>query len=152
MQDGKSAEPLKDLDERLRRARAEVEAPAKVGPLESGVSISGFGLAFRIGTELVAALGVGVGLGLLLDHWLGTAPWLLVVFFFLGAGAGIMNVYRVASGIGLAPGTQTPAASGPSTETANERSDAPETPERRSGEDAVGSGDSASEGQRGESA
>ena len=70
----------------------------------------------------------------------------------LGAGAGIMNVYRVASGIGLAPGTQTPAASGPSTETANESSDAPETPERRSGEDAVGSGDSASEGQRGESA
>ena len=55
----------------------------------------GLSLAVRIGAELVAALAVGVGIGLLLDSWLGTAPWMLVAFFVLGAAAGMLNVYRV---------------------------------------------------------
>lgn len=66
--------------------------------------MSGVGMAFRIGTELVAGLAIGVGIGWGLDYWLETGPWFLVVFFFLGSGAGILNVYRAASGIGLAPG------------------------------------------------
>ncbi len=64
--------------------------------------MSGFGVAFRIGVELVAALVIGVGTGLLLDRWLGSTPWFLIVFFFLGAAAGVLNVYRAASGIGMA--------------------------------------------------
>jgi ATP synthase protein I len=48
----------------------------------------------RVATELVAGLVVGVVIGLLLDRWLGTKPWLLVVFFLLGAAAGLLNVYR----------------------------------------------------------
>jgi ATP synthase protein I len=36
----------------------------------------------------------------LLDRWLGSSPWLLIVFFVLGAAAGIMNVIRVAKGYG----------------------------------------------------
>ena len=63
-------------------------------------------MAIRIGTEMVAALIVGVGIGYFLDNWLGTKPWFLVVFFFLGAGAGVLNVYRAASGLGIAPDTQ----------------------------------------------
>ena len=38
------------------------------------------------------------GIGLLLDKWLGTTPWLLLLFFLLGSAAGIMNVFRVAGG------------------------------------------------------
>ena len=68
----------------------------------------GMALAFRIGTELVSALVVGVGIGFLLDKWLDTTPWFLVVFFFLGAAAGILNVYRAASGFGLAPAYKAP--------------------------------------------
>jgi len=95
---------LKDLDRRLRTAReaGDEQKASPGGGLFDGQT--GFGAAFRIGVELVAALGVGVAIGLLLDSWLDTAPWFLVVFFFLGAGAGILNVYRAASGIGLGPG------------------------------------------------
>lgn len=58
----------------------------------------------RIGTELVAALVIGVGFGLLLDNWLGTKPWFMLVFFLLGAAAGMFNVYRVVQNQGGAIG------------------------------------------------
>jgi ATP synthase protein I len=45
--------------------------------------------------EVVAALGVGVAIGLLLDRWLGTWPWLFLLFFVAGSAAGILNVYRL---------------------------------------------------------
>jgi ATP synthase protein I len=52
----------------------------------------------------VAALIVGTGIGLLLDRWLGTAPWLMVVFFILGSAAGFLNVLRVTKGMGSTVG------------------------------------------------
>ena len=56
---------------------------------------SGAGFGFKISTEIVAALVVGVGLGLLVDNYLGTKPFGLIIFFILGAFAGFLNVYRV---------------------------------------------------------
>jgi ATP synthase protein I len=93
---------LEDLDARLRAAQDRGDAPTK--DTSSAPSMSGFGLAFRVGIELVAALGVGVGIGWFLDSWLGTKPWFLVAFFFLGSAAGFLNVWRAVSGIGLGPG------------------------------------------------
>jgi len=58
-----------------------------------------------IGTELVAAVAVGVGLGYVLDLWLGTKPWLMMVFFFLGSAAGMLNVYRATSYLGRRDGS-----------------------------------------------
>ena len=55
-----------------------------------------YGFAFRIGVELVVALAVGGGIGWVLDHWLGTMPLFLLVFFVLGAVAGLLNVFRAA--------------------------------------------------------
>ena len=93
---------LKDLDERIRDAEERRGAgKAKSGPLERG---SGLSLALRIGVELVAALIVGVAIGLGLDKWLDTAPWFLLLFFLLGAAAGMLNVFRTMSGYGYAPG------------------------------------------------
>jgi ATP synthase protein I len=46
-------------------------------------------------TEFMAGVIAGAGLGWLLDRWLGTSPWGLIVFFLLGFGAGIYNVMRV---------------------------------------------------------
>lgn len=61
-------------------------------------------MAMRIGVELVAGVAVGAGIGYFLDRWLGTGPWLLILFFFLGAAGGMMNVYRAATGEGLRMG------------------------------------------------
>ena len=55
------------------------------------------GNAFRLGTELVAAVGVGTIIGFILDTWFDTKPWLIIVFFFLGAAAGMLNVIRTAN-------------------------------------------------------
>jgi ATP synthase protein I len=62
------------------------------------------GIGFRIGVDVAAALAVGLGIGYLLDAWLGTKPWLLVVFFFLGAAAGVLNVFRAVKGMGYQVG------------------------------------------------
>ena len=55
------------------------------------------GNAFKLGTELVAAVGVGTIIGFILDSWFGTKPWLIIIFFFLGAAAGMLNVIRTAN-------------------------------------------------------
>jgi len=47
--------------------------------------------------EVFSALVVGVALGFALDRWLGTWPWLFLVFFFVGAAAGVLNLYRLFS-------------------------------------------------------
>jgi ATP synthase protein I len=54
------------------------------------------GQAIRLGTELVAGVAIGGGIGWALDRLFGTAPFGMVVFLFLGAAAGIMNVMRTA--------------------------------------------------------
>ena len=56
---------------------------------------AGLGQAVRIGTELLAALIVGGGLGWAADTYLfASGPWGLVVGLILGAAAGIRSAYR----------------------------------------------------------
>lgn len=95
--------PLSDLKARLAAARADDRNRSGGGADQSGA-----GIAMRVGIEMVGSLAVGVGIGWLLDRWLGTGPWLMVVFFFLGGAAGILNVYRAVKNIGLAPGYGAP--------------------------------------------
>jgi ATP synthase protein I len=105
MSDDQSPPPsLADLDARLRKARERSAEPAPAAGGDDNLSKKSIGLAFRIGIEMVSAMIVGVGGGMLLDRWLGTTPWGLIGMFFLGAGAGIVNVYRAVNGIGYAPG------------------------------------------------
>lgn len=104
MSDGKPPENLEDLDNRLHQARERQAGNATGSSSFNKEEMSGYSMAIRIGTEMVAALIVGVGIGYFLDYWLDTRPWFLVVFFFLGSGAGVLNVYRAASGLGMAAG------------------------------------------------
>ena len=56
---------------------------------------SGASFGFKISTEIVAALVVGVGIGLIVYNYFGTEPFGLIIFFILGAFTGFLNVYRV---------------------------------------------------------
>jgi ATP synthase protein I len=83
-----------DLHERLKQARA--REGLETGPDgQKGLPKSPWGFGLRAGVEVVSALVVGIGIGWLLDHWLGTWPWLFLVFFVLGSVAGVLNVYRL---------------------------------------------------------
>ena len=59
-------------------------------------SSSQLGIAFKMSTEMVAAVVVGTIIGFILDNWFGTKPWLILIFFFVGVAAGIMNVVKSA--------------------------------------------------------
>ena len=93
--------PIEDLAERIQRLKAATTPATVTGPKES---MSGLGMAFGVAAHMVAGLGVGAAIGYFLDTWLGTSPWMLVLFFFLGAGAGVLNTYRMATGMGMAMG------------------------------------------------
>ena len=56
---------------------------------------TGAGFGFKISTEIIAALVIGVCIGLLVDNYFNTKPFGLIIFFILGALAGFLNVYRV---------------------------------------------------------
>jgi len=59
-------------------------------------NLSSIGAAFKISTELVAAVAVGTIIGFILDKTFGTKPWLIIIFFFIGVIAGIINVIKSA--------------------------------------------------------
>lgn len=82
------------FDKRLQDARARQGLDRPAGG-KGGLPGGSWGLGFRVGVEIVSALVVGVVLGLLADRWLGTWPWLFLLFFVLGSVAGVMNVFRV---------------------------------------------------------
>ncbi|MCH8857998.1 MAG: AtpZ/AtpI family protein [Proteobacteria bacterium] len=81
---------LDELEKRLRQARDRRSAPQGAAPP------SKLGAAFRLSTELVAAVVVGGGIGWVLDWLLGTSPFLLIAMFFLGVATGFLNVVRAA--------------------------------------------------------
>jgi ATP synthase protein I len=88
------------FDERLRAAqrrlglRTPPTSPGAPG-LGGAQGLSPFGVAMRVGVEMVSALAVAVAIGWWLDRWLHTAPILLAVFVLLGGGAGVANVWRL---------------------------------------------------------
>ena len=57
---------------------------------------SSIGTAFKLSTELVAAVAVGTIIGFIFDKTFGTKPWFILIFFFVGVVAGITNVIRSA--------------------------------------------------------
>jgi ATP synthase protein I len=90
---------LRTLEEKLDIRRAEERAAQAVRRRQVA---PGMAQAIRLGGEFVAGVLVGAGLGWLIDFWLGTSPWGLVVFLLLGFAAGVLNVLR-AAGLASAP-------------------------------------------------
>ena len=84
---------LDTLGERLEEVKARNAPPPQPDATARGEAL---GYALRLGVELVAGVAVGGFIGWALDRWLGSAPFLMVVFLVLGAAAGMMNVFRAA--------------------------------------------------------
>ena len=82
-----------DLDTRLKIAKSKLENSEIKTDRKKGVFL---GNAFKLGTELVAAVAVGSIIGFILDNWFGTKPLLLILFFLFGSAAGIYNVIKAA--------------------------------------------------------
>ena len=76
---------------KIAKSRAKTKYSAK-----NNLSNSSMGTAFKMSTELVAAVVVGTIIGFILDNWFGTKPWLILIFFFVGVIAGITNVFKSA--------------------------------------------------------
>ena len=84
-----------DFKTRLKIAKNKVKNNSKIK--DNNQNGSFMGSAFKLGTELVSAVLVGTIIGFILDTWFGTKPWLIIVFFFLGSAAGILNVIKTAN-------------------------------------------------------
>ena len=85
----KSKYKIQDLKDRIQNLQKNNDQPKKPqNPMNAG-----FG--FKISTEIVAALIVGVSIGLIVDNYFATQPFGLIFFFIIGAFAGFLNVYRV---------------------------------------------------------
>ena len=82
-----------DFKTRLKIAKSKIKKQILSDVEKKG---SFMGSAFKLGTELVAAVGVGTIIGFILDNWFGTKPWLILIFFFIGVATGIMNVVKSA--------------------------------------------------------
>ncbi len=82
------------FEDRLRQARERQGGTPKPGSA-GGLPPGPWGIGFRAGVEVVSALIAGIGLGWLLDRWLGTWPWLFLLLFVFGSAAGVLNVYRL---------------------------------------------------------
>ena len=100
----RAAEQTRVADLSKRITEFESRQQEERGYRKAKLPTGGMALAGRVTTELVAGVVVGTFIGWAFDNWLGTAPTLMVVFFFLGSAAGMMNVWRALTGRGMAAG------------------------------------------------
>ena len=85
--------PKDPLKTRLEIAKNKV---SKKNLFDKKNNPSPIGTAFKLSTELVAAVAVGTIIGFIFDKTFGTKPWFILIFFFVGVVAGIINVIRSA--------------------------------------------------------
>ena len=85
--------PKDSLKTRLEIAKSKIAEKNLYKDKEPPSSI---GTALKLSTELVSAVVVGTIIGFILDTTFGTKPWLILIFFFVGVVAGIVNVFRSA--------------------------------------------------------
>ncbi len=76
---------------------ADAEPPQEPGEPEEGNGPSlwrSLGQLSTLGITMVVSLAIGLGIGYWLDRWLGTGPWLTMIFALLGIAAGFVNLVR----------------------------------------------------------
>ena len=89
----------KDLDDRIATARdrAAHGAPARQGSAPDAESYSALAFGLRAGAQFVAAVVGGGGLGWVIDRWLGTSPFCLLILMIVCFVAALANVWLTMS-------------------------------------------------------
>lgn len=85
---------LTSLDERLQRAKSE-EAVRSGEARDKGDE--DYRLGNRVLAELIGGMAGGALIGWVLDRFLGTSPWLLLVLLFLGTVVAFRNIIRISN-------------------------------------------------------
>lgn len=91
------------LGKKLEAAKSHSVTLPKSSSGGGNINGSAMAKALRISTELLGGLVVGTGLGWLIDKALGTWPAFFIVFFLLGAAAGMVNIVRAGASIKTGP-------------------------------------------------
>ena len=79
-------------------ARDRIEGRGE-GSKTSSYNDSLAGVGYRMSIELVVGICAGLGLGWLVDTQMGTKPWFMIGFMFLGLVAAIFNVVRLSKDV-----------------------------------------------------
>lgn len=85
----------RDLASRIASAKRDRDIEDNRASKNASPEMTGLARGMRIGTEFIAAILVGAGIGYLIDLGLGTSPWGLLILLMVGFAAGILNVIRV---------------------------------------------------------
>ncbi len=100
---------LQQLGERLGQHQSD-RPSENVQGRGANADPSALARGLRLSAEFVAGILVGAALGWLLDRWLGTSPWGMIVLLMLGFAAGVLNMMRSAGVV--PPNTLDPPATG----------------------------------------
>lgn len=98
-------QPLSPLQKRILDAEnVRKQARDQKASARGRLPTEAIAMVGRIATEMVAGIAVGGFLGWMIDTWLETTPLFMIILFFLGSLAGMMNIWRMANGYGLKVG------------------------------------------------
>lgn len=86
-----------DLDDRLQQLKSRLDREDIKSQKQTEEPTSGkmeLAQGLKLGAEFVSGILVGAGLGYVIDGWLDSSPFGLIIFLLLGFAAGVMNVLR----------------------------------------------------------
>ena len=84
----------------IRNLRKKIQAAKKSSSTDDPTNTpKPIGKIMKVVVEIVAAMAVGLGIGILADNYFETRPLFIIIFFLLGSAAGILNVFRVAKSL-----------------------------------------------------
>lgn len=92
--DGDENKVTSDLASRIAAAKRDRAVEEQETSRRASGDTGQLGRAVRLGSEFIAAILVGTVIGYLLDQWLNTRPWIMLVMLLVGFAAGILNVTR----------------------------------------------------------
>ena len=83
----------------IRNLQEKIQAAKKLSSSDPPHAPKPIGKIMKVVVEIVAAMAVGLGIGILADNYFETRPLFIIIFFLLGSAAGILNVFRVAKSL-----------------------------------------------------